>query len=118
MSRAAQLLARHAGHRLVVLDHERTRCEDCSHTLLVKSGATVITDEDRQAHVDGTAGKPAYCPLHIGELAHACRCCRADQLAKPDELLASVPDRQPTADVARGAAACRAAVAAAKARRS
>lgn len=116
MSRgAAALLARHAGHRLVVLDAERTRCEDCSHTLLVKAGRAVLTEQDRPAHVERAVGA---CPLHVGEVAQSCRCCAADAKAKPDEAAAQPVDRQPTADVARWAAACRAAVAAAREARS
>lgn len=117
MSRtAADLLARHAGHHLQVVDAERTRCLTCSHTLLVRAGLTTMTEQDRPAHVEATANAARPCPLHVGELAHACRCCRSERIAQPDNVPLRL-DHQPTADVATWANACRAAVAAAKARR-
>lgn len=118
MTTTAQLLARHAGHHLEPLDAERTRCHTCSHTLLVKHGRSVLTPEDRQQHVEQTAGRPLPCTLHVGELAHSCRCCASERKARPDNQVDVVAERQPTADVGTWAARCRAELAAAKERRA
>lgn len=107
MSRAAAVLAEHVGHRTVVRDASTLRCVDCSHTLLLGpvAGRSVLTDEDRLAHVEAT---PEPCPHHVGELARSCRCCAAD--AKAAQPAAAPAQRVPVADVARWAAACRAAL--------
>ena len=107
--RGRELLALHAGHDVDPGPDGRTaRCRTCAHTLLLDNGRTVLTDQDRAAHVGGLADS-GPCPAHIGELARACRCCRADRLAVVDPHRPQ-PQLLPTADVASWAAACRAAL--------
>lgn len=111
MTPLARELTRHVDHptsrhRCVLLDDgRRLRCLDCTQTIdlrpaLARPGSTSTSDDPR--HPD------QRCPLHPGEWAHNCRCCRAEALARDDDQPPA--EHTPTADVTAGIAACRAAL--------
>lgn len=114
MTALADQLARHISHRLTTADGTRLRCWDCTQTIDLRPvlGATTsparstssTSNDPHPARIDD----PNRCPHHLGQLAHNCGPCRAEQLARPDD--APARQHQPTADVAAGAAAARAAL--------
>lgn len=91
-------------HRLIALDGARLRCLDCLHTLDLRPGA--VPDSTSTSTAPPALHARDRCPQHLGERAGTCGPCRAEQL-EADRVL----DQQPTADVAAGAAAVRAALA-------
>ena len=115
---ATELLALHAGHRLIGVDRTTVRCVDCHHTLLLDLGKALLTEQDRAAHVETTLPSQA-CPAgHLGELAGSCRCCAANRKGY-DTDTSRMTTRERDPEVARrGAALCRDALALADLKRA
>lgn len=91
-------------HRCILLDPRRLRCLDCTQTVLLpappSTTGSTSTSQPPPLH------DPARCPHHPGQRVGTCGPCRAEQLEATTER----PLPQPTADVAAGAAAARAAL--------
>lgn len=102
------VLAEHVGHRLNLPEPLLLRCFDCNRNIDLRSLIGL-------AELPPSADQPT-CPAHPGEHAHACRCCRAERLGRPDS--APVAAKPTTADHHAGVAACRAALAGRKGRQS
>lgn len=102
-------LARHIGHRCVLLDPRRLRCVDCTHTVLLPAMAGSTSTS--QSPIPGP--DDPRCPQHLTEHAGNCRACAADakasRAADANHGHRQLP-HQPTADVAARAAEARAAL--------
>lgn len=92
-------------HRCVLLDPRHLRCHDCQRTLVLPAGNTSAGTTSTSTSPPPLHA-PNRCPRHPGQTRGACGPCRAEQLEAQDQR----PPVKPTADVAAGIAACRAAL--------
>lgn len=113
MSAALDVLAQHIDqpdrpdqrHRCVLLDPRHLRCLDCARTLVLPTSTTTARSTSTSTSPPPLHA-PTRCPKHLGQTDGACGPCRAEHL----EARQQRPKPAPTADVAAGAAACRAAL--------
>lgn len=92
-------------HRLTLLDARRLRCHDCARTVLLPAAAAVSGPTSTSTSPP-PLHSPERCETHPGQRRGACGPCRSEHIA--DEQRRRT--HQPTADVAAGAAAARAAL--------
>lgn len=94
----AELLERHVGHRVLVVDGHTLRCVDCAHTLdLSERPSTVRSTSTSTPSIPGLHDVDR-CPEHPGQRAGACGPCRAEHLEAGPETCNARPKGAPMPD--------------------